>query len=281
MVVDRPLYFFIREIIPVILILPCEANLALPQPAFLCVYYDTEIVTRKVQDMQRRLTLLIIISILLYLLLVPFIPFPAIILFKAAPLVLLILLTCQTMPESQGRRLLLIALFVSMLGDAALTLNTRFALFLGIVIFTCVHSSLIRLFWLSAQSQNWRVAAFIPVEVFILSSFYYIEPCLAELKIPVIIYGAAINLMVFSALRLRVGQISCGAILFLCSDIIFAFNQFVIPFSMAINVLVMALYFSAQVLLVRGVGRLCGAVKDQPLPSSSALLPHVNGSASP
>ncbi|CDZ76311.1 YhhN-like protein [Legionella massiliensis] len=208
----------------------------------------------------RRLTIMIILSMVIYLLLMPFTQFPVNALFKIIPILLLILLTCQTIAKSQTRTLLVLALFFSVLGDAVLTTGWYFALPIGILLFICVHCSYIRLFLLHSQYRRLRVIVFLPIAFFIALSFYYEEPSLHEMKILVMVYGAIISLMIFAALQVKEkqGLIASGALLFLFSDFIFSLNQFVFPYSKAINGLVISLYYSAQFLLVRGIRSLEG-----------------------
>jgi uncharacterized membrane protein YhhN len=91
--------------------------------------------------------------------------------------------------------------------------------------------------------------------------FYLLYPGLGELKIPVIAYTLVILLMTLSALN-RFGKVSknsyllvaAGALLFLISDSLIAFNKFYMSFNFS-GVFIMLSYVSAQYLIVLGCVR--------------------------
>ncbi|MBV1922819.1 MAG: lysoplasmalogenase, partial [Flavobacteriaceae bacterium] len=81
--------------------------------------------------------------------------------------------------------------------------------------------------------------------------FFYLKPSLGEITIPVGIYILVIVLMNWQALSLYSNEknkaflmISIGAILFLISDSILAFDKFKEPFSLA-GILILSTYWTA------------------------------------
>lgn len=84
-------------------------------------------------------------------------------------------------------------------------------------------------------------------------------PVLGSMQIPVIIYASVITIMTLSAL-FRYGRTSsksfwlvfAGAVLFMASDSILAFNKFMKPVDNA-GLLIMTTYMAAQFLIVEGI----------------------------
>jgi uncharacterized membrane protein YhhN len=82
-------------------------------------------------------------------------------------------------------------------------------------------------------------------------------PHLGDLKIPVLVYGAAISTMLLLALhtvllrRSAARLLMPGAVLFVLSDSVLAINRFMQPIPMA-GIIIMTTYGLAQLLLVTG-----------------------------
>jgi uncharacterized membrane protein YhhN len=91
------------------------------------------------------------------------------------------------------------------------------------------------------------------------TGFYiYILPYLGEMKIPVALYTAVISFMVMMSInRARIPYktaytlIVAGALLFTASDLVLAFNKFVLEFHPA-SVINMGLYIAGQLLIMSG-----------------------------
>ena len=83
-------------------------------------------------------------------------------------------------------------------------------------------------------------------------------PTLGEMKIPVIVYGLVISIMLLSALHLPITKnreasigLMMGAVLFVISDSVLAINKFYRPFEYS-GVLIMLTYGLAQWFIVNG-----------------------------
>ena len=88
-----------------------------------------------------------------------------------------------------------------------------------------------------------------------------LSPYLADMKIPVLVYGVVISFMFMLAMHMLfiknkpTGQwMMIGALLFVISDSILAINQFYQPFEAA-GVLIILTYGLAQFFIVEGAGR--------------------------
>ncbi|MCE0721623.1 lysoplasmalogenase [Legionella resiliens] len=199
----------------------------------------------------------VLLSVVLYLLLLPFIQYPWTTLLKPIPIALLILFVFQVNPDKHIKRLLLLALGFSLIGDIFLTLPIKAALQIGILAFMATHCSYISLFLKNLQLQSKNVLAFLPILLFVLISFYFLSPYLGEMKIPVAIYLCLLTLMVFCSFQVKQQSLllRTGACLFLLSDFILSLDLFILSHNKPVAVLIMLLYYIAQVLLVIGITR--------------------------
>ncbi|KTD70898.1 lysoplasmalogenase [Legionella tucsonensis] len=197
----------------------------------------------------------VLLSIVLYLLLLSFIQYPLTTLLKPIPIVLLILFVFQVNPNKHIKRLLFLALGFSLIGDVFLTLPIKTALQIGILAFMATHCSYISLFLKNLQFQRKNLLAFLPVLLFVLISFYFLSPYLGEMKIPVAVYLCLLTLMVFCSFQVKQQSLllRTGACLFLLSDFVLSLDLFILSHNRPIAVLIMLLYYSAQVLLVIGI----------------------------
>jgi uncharacterized membrane protein YhhN len=164
-------------------------------------------------------------------------------------------------------RLVVAGLSFSWLGDVILLFSARGELFFmaGLGAFLIAH-----LLYIAAYVRSVSGA---PGEAFLrrqpgglllfllLFAVLYglLYPGLGSMRIPVFIYTATILLMAIFALnrKQRVPKASfvpvfVGALLFVLSDSLLAFNKFLVPIPYA-GVLVMSTYIAAQVLIVEGV----------------------------
>lgn len=199
--------------------------------------------------------LFILFSMALYLFLMSFIHFPVTTLLKPLPIILLMLFTLEVQAKGQKRALLLGALGFSVIGDIVLTLPLSFALQVGILAFMAAHSLYICLYVKNMQFQRRHFLLFLPILVFSSVAFYYLWPYLGNMQIPVMVYICLLILMVFFAFQVKqkVFLIGGGATLFLLSDFTLSLDLFVIPQIKFIAVLVMFLYYLAQLLIVVGI----------------------------
>jgi uncharacterized membrane protein YhhN len=159
-------------------------------------------------------------------------------------------------------KLPLTALFFSLSGDVLLMFEKINPLFfiIGLLCFLISHLFYIVIFNNIRKDKNIRIRWWV---IFIILGYYGILltslfPHLGELKIPVAIYGAVISTMLFIALQLLFKKsnanllIVMGAVLFITSDSILAFNKFYSSF-IAAGLLIMLTYAFAQYFITKGI----------------------------
>jgi len=163
-------------------------------------------------------------------------------------------------------RLVMAGLILSWLGDVILLFSARSELFfaMGLVAFLIAH-----LLYIAAYIRSVRGTAgvaflrrkpgwLLPFMLLFVVLYGSLYPGLGSMRIPVFVYTATILLMAVFALNRkdRVPEASfyaClfGAMLFILSDSLLAFDKFLVPIPYA-GVLVMSTYVAAQVLIVEG-----------------------------
>lgn len=196
----------------------------------------------------------ILVSMIFYLILLPFIQYPVTTLLKPIPIILLVLYTSQATLEQPIKLLLIGALSFSFIGDMVLTLPVKAALQAGILAFMATHCTYICLFLKEGQFQKKNFFSFLPILVFILIGGYFLWPYLGEMKKPVSLYLLLLTCMVFCSFQVRQQSllIRLGACLFLLSDFTLALDLFALKPNKSLAVLIMLLYYLAQFLLVVG-----------------------------
>ncbi len=165
---------------------------------------------------------------------------------------------------SGGPVLLVIALLLSAAGDAFLAYSGERAFLAGLASFLAAHIAYVLLFagagdGLAAIAPDWWRLALIPVMLALLGGVLSrLWPALpAQMKIPVAAYVIAILLMGLTSLTMPSVIIVAGAVAFMASDSILAFETFVLtqksPHRMWTGKTVWALYYAAQVLITLGL----------------------------
>ncbi|MFZ1263376.1 MAG: lysoplasmalogenase [Chitinophagaceae bacterium] len=167
------------------------------------------------------------------------------------------------------------ALFFSLLGDTLLMFDEKDPIFfmLGLAAFLIAHIFYILFFYKVRVREQLRIKPGLGVVVIV----YYaalvtlLYPHLADMKIPVLVYGLVISFMFMLAMHmLFIKNISAGkwmmvgALLFVISDSTLAINKFYKPFEMA-GVLIMLTYGLAQLFIVEGAGRYIISVNKEKL----------------
>jgi len=112
--------------------------------------------------------------------------------------------------------------------------------------------------WAPSIEKNYTRIAIGIFGVFCVAFYLFLRPNLGDMKIPVMIYSFIISLMAIMAAN-RKGRVNtlsfnlifCGAILFLISDSILAYNKFVSPFNFA-GIGIMGTYMLAQYCITIG-----------------------------
>lgn len=163
--------------------------------------------------------------------------------------------------------LVVAGLSLSWLGDVVLLFSARSELFFaaGLGAFLIAHVLYIVAYIRSvhrAPGQAFfrrRPGWLLPFPIAFVSLYGPLYPALGSMRIPVFVYTATILLMAVFALNRkdRVPEASfysifLGALLFILSDSLLAFNKFLVSIPYA-GVFVMSTYIAAQVLIVEGV----------------------------
>ncbi|VEG91706.1 lysoplasmalogenase [Legionella spiritensis] len=207
-------------------------------------------------NLPRASVTLFFISMLAYLILLPFISYPVTTLLKPLPIVCLLGLTWTAMqPSVSLKRRLTAAIISSLVGDLALTLPVSPALPVGMACFILAHCAYISLFLQDFSFKSRRLVYFIIMLAILGSGYTYLWSAMGDLAVPALIYGIVLSAMVFTALQVeqQAGLIITGACLFFISDGILGINLFLMPHSNALALAVMTTYYSAQFLLVTGL----------------------------
>jgi len=160
------------------------------------------------------------------------------------------------------------ALVFSLFGDILLLFEANDPLFFifGLVAFLLAHVFYIIAFNYLRIKENirFKVLFFIPVLLYYLLLIAILYRHLNEMKIPVMIYGFAISLMLVMAAHLSgikntfLGKVVFfGALLFIISDSILAFNKFYKPWDQA-SIMIMLSYGLAQLFISYGMSGIIG-----------------------
>jgi uncharacterized membrane protein YhhN len=205
----------------------------------------------------RPIVILFMLSMMLYLILLPVIHFPLKSILKVLPIVLLIILTWKSQTSRETKAWLLAALGFSLLGDVMLTFPAESALQGGILSFILAHCAFITLYYKDAKFQARRVVYFLGMLLFVALSYLYLFPYLDKMLIPVTVYLSFLTLMVFSAflVRQQAFLIITGACFFLLSDFLLALNLFVFNNKHLMELAIMLTYYLAQFLIVSGISK--------------------------
>jgi uncharacterized membrane protein YhhN len=107
------------------------------------------------------------------------------------------------------------------------------------------------------STKTFQKASILMVILFSILFLYTAWPHLADMKVPVALYSLCISIMVITAIMGNPGYpgysfIFLGALLFMISDSLLAWNKFVSPFSLADPAIILS-YMLAQFLIVSGI----------------------------
>jgi uncharacterized membrane protein YhhN len=160
------------------------------------------------------------------------------------------------------KKWILFALFFSWVGDILLMFQVANQLFflLGLSSFLLAHIFYIIFFQTIRAREKIRpkVWLLLIVLVYYTPLISFLSPHLGDMKMPVIIYGAVISLMLSLAMDMlfiqdkRAGRLMmAGALLFVLSDSVLAINQFYQSFPLA-GVIIMLTYGLAQFFIIEG-----------------------------
>jgi uncharacterized membrane protein YhhN len=183
---------------------------------------------------------------------------PALILRPAAMiLIFLVALTGPSSSPAPYKTFVLAGLAASLAGDVFMMLpRKRFTE--GLACFLAAHGFYILAFR-PGPGRPASAGLLLPFLVLGLLLFRALAPALGRLKLPVLVYTAALTAMAWlAAVRfvdlggLRPLLAFAGALFFLASDAVLAVNRFLRPFARA-QVIILGLYFPAQLLIALSV----------------------------
>lgn len=164
------------------------------------------------------------------------------------------------------KNLLIWALVFSWFGDVVLMFADKGELFfiIGLLLFLTAHMIYILLFNKQQKTQNSSNNSGLYIGVVFIVGYLFVMlfvlyPKLGGLKIPVTVYAMVISMMLFMALKGFFGwqnpanyYVLTGAICFVVSDSLLAFNKFYEPIQLA-TFNIMSTYLLAQFLIVFGL----------------------------
>jgi uncharacterized membrane protein YhhN len=160
-----------------------------------------------------------------------------------------------------GPLLLTAALAFSALGDAFLSRPGERTFLAGLASFLAAHALYISLFAASSGGlpvpDLWRVVLAIAMALGALGMMAVLWPLVSpRLRVPILVYAAAIFVMGLSALTMNSVMVVAGALLFMVSDGILASERFVVsavsPHRRWMPWAVWITYYAAQLLITLG-----------------------------
>jgi uncharacterized membrane protein YhhN len=188
------------------------------------------------------------------------------------PILLPILVAAVAVSESfPTKKILLTALTFSWIGDIILLFADKGELYFifGLVAFLLSHLVYIALFSKQPNTRISKKKETFWLGILAILAYFFIMidtlfPKLGDLKIPVLVYAVVITTMLFFAFKGSLKwaipankYILIGAIVFVSSDSILAFNKFYAPITHA-SFYIMLTYCLAQYLIVKGILKLNG-----------------------
>jgi uncharacterized membrane protein YhhN len=182
------------------------------------------------------------------------------------PFLLLAVYFCGTFPT---KKFLLGALLFSWAGDVLLLFADKGELYFifGLVAFLISHLAYIILFSKQTRITMYHNKAVFwvgttAIIIYLIALYSLLLPSLGDLQIPVLAYALVLSTMLLFAFKGYFKwhkpasiYILCGAIIFVASDSILAFNKFYEPIQYS-SFLIMATYITAQYLIVSGILKL-------------------------
>jgi uncharacterized membrane protein YhhN len=181
------------------------------------------------------------------------------------PVILIALIGHYLVHAQERNNTFLAALFFCWVGDVMLMFSGELYFMLGLVAFLTGHVFYIFSFrqfsWSTGVSllPTQKVRYSLPIILAGTGLLVVLFPKLGALQIPVTVYAIVLMLMAMNAL-FRLGHTTpssfawafIGALFFMVSDSVLAFNKFHTPFAGA-SVIIMLTYISAQFMIVQGI----------------------------
>ena len=191
--------------------------------------------------------------------------------FTTKPLLLpWLLMALYVFPTNRSKIALFLALICSWAGDILLLFvyKSQHFFMLGLISFLLAHVAYILAFKKEIKGYHPKkplpALSFVVVLAYLMVLWYLLVPTLGQLKIPVMVYSLVItgmlgmSIFVDSIIDSSASKwMMAGAISFVLSDSILAFNKFHTPIPFA-AIAIMSTYLFAQYALVRGFFLLWG-----------------------
>lgn len=198
--------------------------------------------------MNRTISFLAAVAAVLYLFLSRTLAFPANAILKTSMCVLLAILAWR-----HRKRMLAIALLFSASGDALLAIDGTRLFIPALASFLMTHLLYAVIFVREGRaSERWRtIGRLLPV-VFAIGYVPILWPHLGSMAIPVLLYIVAIVAMGFSSFRVSPIVVPLGALLFMASDSLIAYEKFVEPANWQ-GPVIWITYALAQLLITYGL----------------------------
>lgn len=155
-------------------------------------------------------------------------------------------------------KMVMFGLFFSFLGDVFLLKDKEEIFFLlGLGSFLICHIFYIIGFSEGGFFKNFSFKKALPFLIYGIGLYVFMFPHLGKFAPTVLVYALVISVMGIAAINRKASKnsyllILIGAIFFIFSDSIIAFDKFYQPFSLA-NFCIMSLYILAQISIVFGV----------------------------
>lgn len=172
-------------------------------------------------------------------------------------LIIVVAVVARTPVPAAYKTLVVAGLAFSLLGDIALTFPEKWFT-AGLVAFLTAHVFYILAFK-PGPGHRVSTGVFFPFLLYGLLMFFILAPGLGKLKLPVLVYVAAITIMAgFAAARFvdlggtRPLLAFAGAALFLVSDSVLAYDRFAKKIGVA-QAIILGTYFPAQLLIALSI----------------------------
>lgn len=192
----------------------------------------------------------IIISALIYIYIIPSDPEELKLVFKVIPIALIMSLVAQ-FPASTYKKRILMGLACCMIGDVAIRWFV-----VGLSAFLIGHIFYISAFVGRRRDSRATLSSTIALMAYTLWLGHRLLASISEsspaLMAPVLLYIGTIAIMCWMAILTRQSRAILGAILFVISDSILAWNQFITPLPFSES-LIMITYYSGQFFIANSV----------------------------
>ncbi|GLX69955.1 lysoplasmalogenase [Paenibacillus glycanilyticus] len=219
--------------------------------------------------MNKIMPALILLTGLLYIFIIPAEPHAVKLIFKAIPMILIIAYA-YLQPAGNGKRfqtILLAGLIFCVLGDVTLD-----NFIVGLSAFLIGHLFYLSGFFGQWTFSFWRLVTIVPIGAYAVYIGFELLDALSKsgddgLKIPVLVYVTAISLMGWAAIMSGNAWAIAGAMLFMASDSILAWNKFISDVANS-DILIMTTYYAAQFCIATCIG-----FKIRAVPKQKAMIP--------